>query len=156
MAYTNTVGIDHKLYRNTGTFATAVWNLVDNVRDLTIADSFAEADVSRRASGIKQMEPTIRDISIDFEMVWDTADADFAAMFTAYAARSLLEFAFADGPIGTAGTVASGGTVDVTFTRLSCKIFKWERNEPLEGAATVAVTLKHCYTANASTSNLVA
>jgi hypothetical protein len=156
MAYSGPTGIAHKLYRNTGTFGTAVWNLVDNVRDVSIPDSYAEADVSRRAAGLKQTEPTLRDLSIEWEMIWDTADADFAALYVHYAAKTLVELAIADGPIGTAGTVASGGTVDVVFTRVECKILSWEKQEPLEGAATVKVVAKPCYSSNAFSYNTVA
>ncbi|RPI76137.1 MAG: hypothetical protein EHM42_10760 [Planctomycetaceae bacterium] len=156
MPVSQPTGINHKLYRNTGSFAVAVWNEVPNTRDITQSDSFAEADVSRRAAGLRQTEPTLRDISIDFEMIWDTADADFAAMYGFYAAKTMTEFAIADGGIGTAGTVASGGTADVVFLRFEAKITKWEKSLPLEGPATVAVTIKPCYSANASTYNTVA
>jgi hypothetical protein len=149
MPVTQPTGINHKLFRNTGTYASATWNEIVSTRDITVTDNFAEADVSRRGAALRQTEPTLREISIDFEMVWDTADEDFAALFTAYAAKTLIELAYADGAIGTAGTVASGGTVDVQGFRVSCKIVKWERSLPLEGAATVAITAKPCYSTNA-------
>jgi hypothetical protein len=139
------VGLDMYLYRNTGSYGTPTWVVVENVRDLNGADSMAEADVSRRGtavtgSGFKQNEPTLREMSFDWEMVRDEADADFTALRTAYAARTLVEFAFADGAIATTGT---------NYFRIECKIFGFERSEPLEGPNTYKVTAKPCYSANA-------
>lgn len=139
------IGLDMKLYRATGSPA---WNLVDNVRDLTGPDSYSEADVSVRAAGIKLTEPALRDISFDWEMIYDENDADFVAIRTAYAAKTMIEFAFADGVLGTAGTTGSGGTAGVKYIRVECKIFKFERSEALEGANSYAVTAKPCYSAD--------
>lgn len=138
------VGLDMKLYRATGSPA---WNLIDNVRDLTGPDSFSEADVSVRGVGIKLTEPALRDISIEWEMVYDETDTDFTAVRTAYAAKTLIELALADGLIGTAGTVGSGGTAGAQYIRIECKIFKFERNEALEGANLYSVVAKPCYSA---------
>lgn len=150
MALSQPVAINHKLFRNSGTYGSPTWNEIVSTRDITISDNYAEADVSRRGEGLKQTEPSLREITIDFEMVWDTADEDFAALYTAYAAKTLVELAYADGAIGTLGTVASGGTADVQAFRVSCKIVKWEKSLPLEGAATVSITAKPCYTTNDS------
>ena len=137
------VGLDMYLYRNTNTFASPTWAIVENVRDLTGPDSFAEADVSRRntgASAFKQSEPTLREVSYEWDMVHDPSDADFAALLTAYAARTLTEFAFADGPIATTGT---------KYFRIECKLFEFSRNEALEDANIYHVVAKPCYSANA-------
>lgn len=141
------VGLDMKLYRATGSPA---WNLVDNVRDLTGPDSFSEADVSVRGVGIKLTEPALRDISFDWEMIYDESDTDFTAIRTAYAAKTSIEFAFADGTLGTAGTTGSGGTAGVKYIRVTCKVFKFERSEALEGANSYAVTVKPCYSSNSA------
>lgn len=156
MPVSQPTAINHKLFRNSASFASPTWNEIVSTRDITIGDSYAEADVSRRGEGLRQTEPTLREITIDWEMVWDTADEDFAALYTAYAAKTLVELAFADGAIGTSGTVASGGTADVVFTRVSCKIVKWEKSLALEGAALVSITAKPCYTTNDSSYNTVA
>jgi hypothetical protein len=126
------------LYFNSGTNAVPVWVLISNCRDLTGPDSFAEADVSRRATGYKQYEPTIRDFSVEWEMVKDDTDVAFAAMKLRYGAKTLTELALADGPIATVGTI---------YFRIECKLFKFERNESLEGANLYSVTAKPCYSA---------
>jgi hypothetical protein len=127
------VGLDMKLYRATGSPA---WNLVDNVRDLTGPDSFSEADVSRRASGRKQTEPALRDISIEWEMVYDPSDAGFAEIQTVYYGRTMIELALANEAIATSGA---------EYLRVECKIVKFERNEALEGANLYSVVAKPCW-----------
>lgn len=136
-------GLDMYLYRNTNTYASPTWVIVENVRDLTGPDSFAEADVSRRQTGgtpIKQSEPTLREFSIEFDMVYDLTDTDFAALQTAFAARTLVEIALADGAIATTGTRYFG---------LEMKIFEFSRNESLTDANIYHVVMKPCYSNNA-------
>jgi len=139
------VGLDMKLYRNTGSSGTPVWDIINNVRDLTGPDSYSEADVSVRNVGIKLTEPALRDISIEWEMIYDDTDPDFTAIQTAYAGKVLIELALADGLIGTAGSVASGGTAGSHYIRIECKILKFERTEALEGANAYAVIAKPCW-----------
>lgn len=139
------VGLDMKLFRATGSPA---WAEVENVRDLSSPDAFGEADVSIRGKAIKLTEPTLRDIAIDWEMIYDETDADFTAIRTAYTGKTLISLALADGAIGTSATVASGGTAGVKYITLKCKILKFERQEPLEGPNTYSVTAKPCYSAD--------
>jgi predicted secreted protein len=40
-----------KFYRNTGTYAVPVWDLVGNVKDLTLSLEKDETDVTTRSSG---------------------------------------------------------------------------------------------------------
>lgn len=141
------VGLDMKLFRATGAPA---WAEVENVRDLSSPDSFGETDVSIRGKAIKLTEPTLRDISIEWEMVFDETDVDFTAIRTAYTGKTLIQLALADGAIGTSASVASGGTAGVKYISLSCKILKFERNEALEGPNTYAVSAKPCYSAVAA------
>jgi hypothetical protein len=146
-----------KLYRNTGTVAAPAWAVVNNVRDLTGPDSFSEADVSIRGAGIKLTEPALRDISIEWEMIYDDTDADFVAVQSAYAATNMMELALADGLIGTGGTSATGGTAGSHYMRVQTKILKFERNEALEGANAYSVTAKPCWgNTTAPTLNTVA
>lgn len=134
------VGLDMKLYRDTGGgYGTETWEEIANVRDLSAPDAFSEADVSRRAIGVKQSEPTLRDVSIEWEMVHDPADTDFAAIQSAYYAKTALVLAMANDNIATSGT---------EYLAVQCKILKFERQEPLEGAVTYAVTAKPCWPGN--------
>ena len=74
------LGLDAKLYRNTGTQAAPVWNEIKNVKDVTLNLEAGEADVTTRGNaGWRATVATLKDGSIEFDMVWDTADDDFSA-----------------------------------------------------------------------------
>ena len=133
------VGLDMYLYYNTGTYGSPTWTLIENVQDLTGPDSFAEANVSRRKVKFEQLEPTLRKVSFEWGMIYDPSDTAFAALKANYAAKTLTEFAFADGPIATNGTI---------YLRIECKIFTFDRDESLEGANAYKVVAKPCYSSN--------
>lgn len=135
------VGLDMFLYYNTGNFASPVWAQI-NCRDLKKGRTTGEADVSNRGSKNKLLEPTLIAREYTFDIVTDQTDTAFVALQTAYFARTNVEFALANGPIGTSGTVASGGTANVVFSRITCKIFGFEDAEPLDGADITSVTAK--------------
>jgi len=70
------LGMDAKLYRNTGDYATPTWVEVSNVKDVTLNLEKGEADVTTRANaGWRATVGTLKDASIEFQMVWDTVDA---------------------------------------------------------------------------------
>jgi len=122
------LGMDAKLYYgNAGSSAT---NEMTNVRDVTVTAEAGEADVTTRAnSGWRATVATLRECTIEFEMVWDPADAGFAAVKTAYLTSDLIAFKALD---------QAGGTgVDADFS-----ITSFSRSEPLEEAITVSVTAK--------------
>ncbi len=130
------IGLDMFLYWNASIRATPSWTIITNVRDLTGPDSMGEADVSRRASGRKQSEPTLRDISFEWEMVYDPSDAGFVEIQTVFYGRTMIELALANEAIATSGA---------EFLRVECKITKFERNEALEGANLYSVVAKPCW-----------
>lgn len=112
------LGLEMKAYRNTATYATPTWVEMDNVKDLTRNLDKATADMSRRASGgWRASRATLKDGNVSFQMVYDTADADFAALHDAWLNNTKINFAFADGPIATAGTQYWRAWMDVkTFS----------------------------------------
>ena len=135
------LGLDAKLYRNTGNYAAPAWNEVKNVKDLTLNLEAGEADVSTRGNGGWRANiATLKDASLEFEMVWDTADDDFTAIRTAFLTNSPIEFAVLDGASNASG--AQG-------LRASMAITNFSRSEPLEEAIKVSVTAKPTYSANA-------
>ena len=73
-------------------------------------------------------------------MVWDTADAGFSAMQQAFFANTPIEFAVMDGDINDPSSEGLRATFD---------IFSFTRNEALEEAIMVDVTIKPTYAANA-------
>ncbi|HUU90101.1 MAG TPA: phage tail tube protein [Phycisphaerae bacterium] len=135
------LGMEARLYQNTGTYETPTWTEIDNVKDVTLNLETGEADVTTRANnGWRATAATLKDGSVEFEMVWDTADAGFTAIQEAYFDNTSLEFAVMDGDIATSGTQGLRATMAVT---------NFSRNEPLEEAITVSVTIKPTYADNA-------
>ena len=137
------LGLDAKLYRNSGTYATPGWDVIGNVRDLTLNLETGEADVSTRGNnGWRATVGTLKDASLEFEMVWDTADADFTAIRHAFLNNTTIEFAIMDGLISGVGSSGSQGL------RALFRIASFSRNEALEEAITVSVTAKPTYSIN--------
>lgn len=135
------LGLDARLYRNTGTFASPTWDEVKNVRDVTLNLETGESDVSTRGNGGWRANiATLKSASLEFEMMWDTADADFTAIRTAFLANGAIEFAVLDGPSSQSG--AQG-------LRATMAIMNFTRSEPLEEAIKVSVTAKPTYAADA-------
>jgi hypothetical protein len=134
------LGLDAKLYRNTGSGGSPTWDLVGNVRDVTLNLETGEADVTTRGNnGWRATVGTLKDASIEFEMVWDTGDADFTAFKDAFFNGTPIELAVMDGDIATTG--AQG-------LRAVCRIINFTRSEALEEAITVSVTAKPTYSAS--------
>jgi len=134
------LGMDGKLYRNTGTYAVPVWELITNVKDLTLNLEAGEADVTTRGNaGWRATVATLKDGSIEFEMVWDTGDAAFTAVQQAFFNTGTIEFAVMDGLITATGSQGLRATMSIT---------NFSRSEPLEEAISVSVTAKPTYTTN--------
>ena len=141
------LGLNHKLYyQSTGTRAT--WPasgaasdliLIGNARDVTFSGDGATADVSTRGGGkFRQMVSTLNDAEVEFEMVYDTADAAFTFMRAAWIAGTTFGVAVLDGLDATAGT--EGLWMDAVVTG-----FEW--TQELEEAGKIKVTLTNTYSA---------
>ena len=144
------LGLNAKLYRNTGSYASPTWNEIGNVKDVTLNLESAEADVTVRANnGWRATVPTLKDASVEFEMVWDTADEDFQAIRDAYLNNTPLEVLALDGPVSGAGSTGNQGL------RAVCNVTGFSRSEPLEEALSVSVTVKPAYSANPPTWHVV-
>jgi hypothetical protein len=135
------LGMDAKLYRNTGTYASPTWDLIGNVKDLTLSLETGEADVTTRGNGgWRATVATLKDGSLEFEMIWDTEDTDFTAIRTAFIGNTAVEMAVLDGLVATTGSQG---------LRASFMVTNFTRNEPLEEAITVSVSMKPTYSTNA-------
>jgi hypothetical protein len=131
------LGLDAKLYRNSATYAAPSWQEMKNVKDLTLNVEAGEADASTRGNGgWRAILATLKDGSIEFEMVWDTADAGFTAIKDAFFNNTQIEFAALDSPSNAPGSQG---------LRASMAITNFSRNQPLEEAITVSVTAKPTY-----------
>lgn len=124
------MGLDAKLYR--GPAGAPAATLMGNVRDVTYADTRAEANISRRSSWFHVTKTTRQSIEISFTMINDDTDADLLALRTAYAANTALAFKVLD--------KEAGKGVDADFY-----VTKMERSEPDETEQTLSVTLKPTY-----------
>jgi len=132
------LGLDARLYYcAAGMEGTPTWTELTNVKDVTLNLETGEADVTTRANaGWRASVATLKEGSIEFEMVWDTEDTGFTAIKDAYFNNAAIAFAVMDGDISTVGS--QGLQADFTITNFS-------RNEPLEEALTVSVTAKPTY-----------
>ena len=135
------LGLEAKLYFCVaGIGGYPQWTELDNVKNVTLNLQKGEADVTTRANnGWKALKGTLKEGSVEWEMVWDTQDAGFTAIQNAYFNDTLIGMAVMDGDIATNGT--QGLWAD-------CDIMDFSRDEPLEEAISVKVTAKPTYSAN--------
>lgn len=137
------LGINAKAYHNTGTYGTPVWDEMPNVKDVTISGDTSEADLTTRGGGgWAQVAGVITSGQVEFTSIWDPADTDLDAILTAWTGKTLIDMAFMDGAIATAGNQG---------LRAEMAVLNFTRNEPLEGALTVDITVKPGYSSNAPT-----
>jgi predicted secreted protein len=132
------LGMEAKLlFKVGGQGGGGAWVALGNTRDVTLSLEAGEADVTTRANaGWRATVATLKEASVEFEMVWDTADAGFTAIKNAF---------FQNDPIGLQILDDTGGQglqADFSITNFS-------RNEALEEAITVSVTAKVTYSATA-------
>ena len=131
-----------KFYRNSGSYGSPTWDLISNVKDLTLNLDKDETDVTTRASGgFKEFVDGLIDASIEFSMLWDTADTNFTAIRTAFFAKTAVEFLILDGDEGTAGSQG---------LRVTCMVKGFTRNEALGEALMVDVNIRPTKNANAA------
>ena len=129
------LGMEAKLYYGAAG-ATATTELT-NVKDVTLNLESGEADVTTRGnSGWRATVGTLKTGSVEFEMIWDSDDAGFAAIKDAYFNNEPIALAILDG--------AGGEGLDADFS-----ITNFSRKEALEEAITVSVTAKPTYSTRA-------
>jgi predicted secreted protein len=129
------LGMQAKMYYGeAGSLAT---NEMPNVKDVTLNLEAGEADVTTRGNaGWRAVIATLKEGSVEFEMVWDSDNAGFAALKNAYFNNVAIALAVLDCENG------EGLEADFSITNFS-------RSEPLEEAITVSVTAKPTYSTRA-------
>ena len=141
------LGINAKIYRNTGTFGSPSWDEIKNVKDVTLNLEADEEEVTTRGSGgWKEFEQTLKDASIEFDMRADDTDADFTALKNAWANRATIELMALDGDEATTGTQG---------LRAEMRVISMTRSEPLGGHLSYSFTIKPAVNANAAPSWVV-
>jgi len=133
-----TLGMDCKLYFKTALLTGPPdgtgWTEIDNAKDVNLQQENGEADVTTRANnGWRATAATLKEATIEFEMLWKPSDAAFAAILAAWLAAGEIAIAALDGAIDEAGNQGLAS---------NCSVTSFTRNEPLEEAVTVSVTLK--------------
>jgi len=135
------LGLDAKLYRNTGSFGSPNWTLMPNVKDLTLGLEKDEADVTTRgANGWKQMAATLKNANVEFQMVWNPTDAGFTAIKNAFLNNTNIEMLVLDGAYNVTGSQG---------LRAEMMVANFTREENLTEALTVNVSVKPAYSVNA-------
>ncbi len=129
------LGLSGKAYY--GTAGSTANTELTNVKDVTLTLESGEADTTTRAAqGWRTYKATLKEGSVEFEMIYDTTDAGFTAIKNAYFNNTAIALAFLDGE--------GGHGLDADFT-----ISQFSRNESLEEAMTVSVTAKPTYSTRA-------
>lgn len=125
------------MYYNKGTYDAPNWFEMSNVKDVTLNLEKGDADVSTRANrGWRAKVGTLKEGSLEFEMVWDGEDEGFQAIQNGWFSDEPVELAVLDGPITESGSQGLRATMSV---------LNFSRKEPLEEAMTVSVSLAPTY-----------
>jgi hypothetical protein len=133
-------GIDCKVYRNSATYASPTWALINPVIEVTVNLENSAFDASNRDSNYRLQLPALTDLSVDLRMHKDKDDADFLALETAAQARTTIDLLILDG-LQTVAT-SDGWRIQGFFT-------SWNEAQPLEDAVAVDATFVPAATANA-------
>jgi predicted secreted protein len=129
------LGMKGKLYY--GPAGSRATSELRNAKDVTLTLEKGEADVTTRGNeGWRATVGTLKEGSVEFEMLWDTADAGFNAIQQAYFNDTPLAFAILDGE--------NGHGLDADFA-----VMNFSRTEALEEAMAVSVTIKPTYSTRA-------
>ena len=133
------IGIEGKLYRNTGSYETPTWVEIDNVADLNLTLEKTEADATIRAGkGWRMTKGAIKEAGVEFQMIWDPTDTNVQALLAGWMAGTAIEFAVMDGDIATAGSEGLRATMEV---------LKFSRGEGKEDGMMIDVAIKPTYAA---------
>ncbi len=128
------LGYECKLYRNAGSYAEPDWAEITPVRDVTLNLEKSEVDATTRANGgWKASLGALKEGSVEFDIVWDPADAGFQALLDSYVNGTAVEVAVMDGPMQTPGKQGLRATMEV---------LKFTRVEGLEEAVVANVVVK--------------
>lgn len=129
------LGKDFYLYRDTDQpyDGTPVYEVVSNIKDLTRGLEKALADASTRGTGgFRAQLGTLKDLSLEFQMVYDPDDTDVIAFQDAFFSDDNIQFVILDGPISTTGSKG---------IRFMGQITNFSINEALEDVGLVDVSI---------------
>jgi len=128
------IGLDAKLYYSTAIGGTPSWQEIKSARDVTLNLEKGEADTSTRGNdGWRTRLATLKDASVEFEILADPEDAGYAALANAFFNNQKIQMAIMDGPITDSSSQG---------LRAVMEVFSFSRSEPLEEALTISVSVK--------------
>lgn len=134
-----TVGLNCILYRNAGTHGSPTWTAMTSVKDVNLNLDITKAEAVARLSSFKSYAGGLISGPLEFSMLADTALSEYDVLKAGVLAKTVFDFAMANGPIATAGT---------EYWRADYLLFGWKRNEPLEESATIDVQADLAYSSN--------
>ena len=134
-------GLDAKLYRNTGNYASPVWTLISTVIDLTHNLDKDKAEVKARSSRWVKNLFLHKKGPLDFNIIKDTADTNWATLRDGYINDVIFDMAIADDAIANTGT---------EYLRADFGIFGFKEGQPIAGANTTDLALDLIYGSSAS------
>lgn len=134
------LGRNAKIYYNAGSYASPSWTEITLARDVTTNLDSETADADHRGAGNFGADVVVRlKAGVDFELIWDTANAVFLVLLNAFTNMSGVEFLVLDGPVGTVGSRG---------VRATCSVSKFTRTEPLRGVQLAQVSIMPTYADN--------
>lgn len=117
------LGIDCKLYRNTATYSSPTWNLIDNVADVAINASWNRADGSTRISPVMMGQNSQLPLSISGRIRADLTDLDWEALWDAWKAGTTL--------IDVLCLTGAATTNDSVGVRFEANVVNWSQPQGL-------------------------
>jgi hypothetical protein len=133
------VGLNQKLYKNSGTFGSPVWVLVTIAEDVALGLSTSKAEIKARVAKWVMTLPTFSVGPLTFNMIGDTSIAMYDTLKTAYMNQTLCDFAVADQAIANSGC---------EYFRAEMYLYKFEQSQKLEAAMDVACEADIAYSTN--------
>lgn len=132
-----------KLYYSTSTYEAdpvspgTYWTEICNVKDVSLSLEKDEVEVTTRCSnGFKEFVDGLTDASVTFQMLYNTSDAAFTAIQTAFFNKTPIEIAVMDGALpAPSGSTSSG-------LRAQCMVRSFSRSESLGEALMSDVSLR--------------
>jgi hypothetical protein len=125
-------GLDCFVYRNTATYASPTWSIVNPVIEVTIDSSVGTIDASNRNSTYRLMLAGLLEWSATIKFNKDKDDTDFVALETAANGRTNVDLLILDGV--RTSTASTGFRVQGFFS-------SWNESQPLEGAIEIDATI---------------
>lgn len=122
------VGLEGVTNINTGTFGTPSWLAFDSIKDLTLGMTAGMADMSSRASGWRTFLPHLKEMSPEFNVVYDSTDTAQALVQGSFLAGTSIDLQILD---------SSGGS----GFRAQFYVSEFGKGEPLEEGQTISVKL---------------